>query len=208
MKWYSVWVCRSFYPVIGFIILCFFSCKNNRECPQDTDKKYADEQVDPALLIQAVDYRDTLLKRFDDTLINGQQHDIYRLLYYSSHGFGKSVKFEKKDMLYLLSVKCLSKNDWLPACKSYQVAVTKEEWDNLERMICEFNFWTEARLATSERVLDGFVYLLEGNRSGQRLDSKAYQLIGRGSPRYDKIGALCQYIIEYEEELAARYSKK
>ena len=77
-------------------------------------------------------------------------------------------------------------------------------------MIYDFNFWTTVpQFKTTEGVLDGYEYLLEGKRpEAENCGKRTYRFIGRGSPIRDKIGALCDYIMEYEDQLALSYGKR
>ena len=76
-------------------------------------------------------------------------------------------------------------------------------------MIYEFNFWTEKQFKPREDVLDGYVYFLEGNRpEAKTCNKRTYQFIVRGSPQFDKIGALGDYIIQFEELLALNFNSR
>jgi hypothetical protein len=173
------------------------------------NEKYLNEQIVSVEMKQALAYRDTLLRRFNVNPIKGQKQTVYQLLYYSSHGFGHSIKFEKKDSSYFLTSKCFFKGDSTADCKSFYLEISKSEWDDFEKIIYEFNFWTENQLEGNKGVLDGFVYFLEGVRpEAEKCGKRTYQFIGRGSPRYDKIGELCRCIFEYKEQLGFRYSQE
>jgi hypothetical protein len=75
-------------------------------------------------------------------------------------------------------------------------------------MIYEFDFWTEEDIRANRDALDGWVCVLEGNRPrAKECHKKVYKLITRGSIRYDKVGALCEYIFEYEETLRFKYEQ-
>lgn len=95
-----------------------------------------------------------------------------------------------------------------PDCKEYKIRIDSAEWNELERMIDEFNFWTEENFKVNKDVLDGSAYILEGNRpQAKKCGKKTYKLVARGSPRFDKIGALCGYILDYEEQLKFKYAQ-
>lgn len=196
-----------YFLIIALVSLC--GCHEKEECSKFIHEKYLNKQLDSALVRQVSEYREIILKRFSDTSIKGLSHEAYHLQFYSSHGFGKSVKFEKKEGRCSLSIKCITKGEWLTDCKNYQIGISEEEWNEFEKMIYEFNFWTEEEFRANKDVLDGFTYLLEGNRpQAETCNKRTYQLIVRGSPLYDKIGALCNYISEYEDHLAYRYGKR
>jgi hypothetical protein len=197
-----------FYFLI-LISVSFCSCQANEACSKFMGEVYLNEPLDSSMQKNASIYRDTLLKRFEETSIKGLNHQAYHLQFYSSHGFGQSIKFEQKGSEYVLNVRCITKGDWYPDCDNYQITITKEEWDQFEEMIYSFNFWTAQTFKTNQGVLDGYVYFLEGTRpEAENCNKRTYHFVGRGSPRYDKMGALCDYIREYEDQLAQRHGKR
>jgi len=199
-----------FNKIFYLLVLLIFglSCQNEKNCSKFMNEKYLDEQFDSIEMQKALEQRDTLLKKFDVKPIKGQNQTIYHLLFYSSHGFGQSIKFEKKDSSYFLTSKCLFKDGWLSECENFHLEITKSEWDDLEKMIYEFNFWTENQLEANKNVLDGYVYFLEGVRpEAEKCGKKTYQFIGRASPRYDKIEKLCRCIVDYKEQLGFLHSQ-
>jgi hypothetical protein len=183
-------------------VLFLWSCKEDERCSEFLNEQEAPAEVYSVESQQAISIRNSLLKRFNATSIAGQNHNAYHLIFFSSHGYGKSIKFEKRGADCLLSLTCLPTDHRVQDKVNYQLNISQEEWDVLENMIHEFGFWTEDQLITSREVLDGSVYLLEGNRpEAARCDRRSSQLIVRGSPRYDKMAALCGYIMEYEDHL-------
>ncbi len=200
---------KSIFWSIAFGLICLFGCRAKQECPELERKAYSDKQVDSVLAKQISDYRDTLLNRFEETPIKGLNYKAYHLLFHSSHGYGESIKFEINDYGCFLTVKCIKKGDYLPECLNYKTKITEEEWNQLEEMMYEFDFWTAGPFRNNENVLDGYGFFLEGNKPEAAVcGKKTYQLVVRGSPRYDKIGALCEYIMEYKEQLVFRYSQR
>lgn len=188
------------------MISCQGEIEGEGECSKYLNEKYAEETTDTAMVKEAFEFQQILLERFRESSVKEMSHEAYQLQFHSSHGYGKSMKFEKKNDKYSLSVKCITKEDWYPDCKEYQISIEKEEWNELEKMIYEFNFWTEENFRKGGDVLDGYAFLLEGNRpEAAKCNKKTYKLIARGSPRYDKMGALCEYILEYEDQLVSRY---
>lgn len=132
------------------------------------------------------------------------------MMYYSSHSFGTSIKIEKKESTCYLKVKCFSRNDWNPQCDGgYETQLTEEEWMEFEGMIYEFDFWTADQLNEKSEGLDGCAYLIEGIRpDAESCGKRTYRLLGRSSPRFDKIGALCDNIISYERTLAFDHGQR
>ena len=164
------------------------------------------EKVDTSILREANEFHSTLLKWFKESSIKGQNHDVYHMIYFSAHMYGKSIKFESIESKYYLSLKCLPKEDWHPKCENYKIEIEKEEWEKFEEMIYEFDFWTVNQFNERREVLDGVVYYLEGVRpEAKKCNKKTYRMIARGSPEFDKMGALCDYIRSYEDILAFRY---
>lgn len=210
MKSKTINIFKYSYQIL--ILICLIGCQEKiqekKECLMYSNEKYLEETTDSVMVKEAFDYQEILLKRFGETSVKGLTYEAYHLQFYSSHGYGKSVKFENNIGGCFISVKCKSKKDWFEECKEYQIEIEKDEWREFEKMIYEFNFWTAEDFRRNEHVLDGFAYLLEGNRpEAKKCNKKTYQLIARGSPRYDKIGALCDYILEYEDQLKFKYEQ-
>jgi len=128
-----------------------------------------------------------LIKEFNDTISTDIDSSYYHLILYGAFRNGTAVKFVKKGGNYFMSVKTLDQ-DSTPKLKLYSTKIDRQEWDQLENMIDNFNFWTEEQFTFNE-VLDGYVFYLEGNRFFD--NKKLHRIVGRGSPHYDKIGALC-----------------
>ena len=66
-------------------------------------------------------------------------------------------------------------------------------------MIDEFDFWSATHFKYNDKVFDGETYFLEGSRISGNI--RLHQLVGRKSAKYDKMGALCDYIMKYQENL-------
>jgi hypothetical protein len=61
---------------------------------------------------------------------------------------------------------------------------------------------------TTDTALVREAFECQGNRpEAEKCNKKTYKLVGRGSPRYDKIAALCESILEYEDQLKFRYEQ-
>ena len=201
------------YCCMIFILIFLFSCQENvqedKDCSKYLAEIYKEVVFDTSIVRGVLDYQKILLERFGESSVKGLNSEAYHLQFYSSMGYGKSVKFENKNGIYSIAVKCRTKEDCCPDYKEYEIGIDREEWDELEKMIYEFNFWTEADFKEDKReVLDGYVYLLEGNRpQAEKCNKKTYKLIARGSPIYDKIGALCDYILDYEHQLKFKYEQ-
>lgn len=205
---------RLKYYYLFFLLLFLITCQENvqkdENCSKFAKEIYKDEVFDSSLFKSAVDYQNILLKRFDENSVKGLNFEAYHLQFYSSHGYGKSVKFENEYGIYSIAVKCRTTEYWLPDsdCKEYQIEIDSAEWNELEKMVYEFDFWTVKNFKTNKDVLDGYVYLLEGNRpQAEKCNKKTYKLVARSSPRFDKMGALCDYILEYEEQLKFKYEQ-
>lgn len=196
---------KYFFLIIIAILL--FRCQKNRDCLRFANEIYQ-EVSDTSLAKGAFDYQKYLLEKFCEESVKGLNYEAYHLQFYSSHGYGKSVRFERKNGVCSIAVKCITKEEWYPDCKEYKIRIDSAEWNELERMIDEFNFWTEEDFKVNKDVLDGYAYILEGNRpKAEKCGKKAYKLVARGSPRFDKIGALCGYILDYEGQLKFKYEQ-
>lgn len=197
--------CLFFVPIILFG--CEGDFLKNKDCSKFANEIYQ-EVSDTSLVKEAFNFQKYLLEKFGEKSVKVINYEAYHLQFYSSFGYGKSVKFVNKNGVYSIAVKCVTKEELYPDCKEYKIRIDKEEWNELERMIYEFNFWTEEDFKANKDVLDGYAYILEGNRpEAKKCNKKTYKLVGRGSPRYDKIGALCGYILDYEEQLRFRYEQ-
>lgn len=200
-----------YFSLILFSI-SLISCQNNskdkEKCSKYSSEKYLEETSDTTMVREFFNYQEILLERFKESSVKGLNHEAYHLQFYSSHGYGQSVKFEKKYDEWLLTVKCKSKKEWFEKCKEYQITIDEDEWEELEKMIYEFNFWTAENFRANRDVLDGYVFFLEGNRpKAKKCDKKSYKLVGRGSPRFDRMEALFNNILEYEVQLKSRYEQ-
>ena len=194
------------------ILLC--SCKNTvqeiENCSKYEDEKYFKTKIDDSLVKEALEYHKILLNRFDESSVKEINHEAYHLQFYSSHGYGQSVKFEKKNNNFSITVKCKSKvewaEDWAKDCKEYKIRIEENAWNEIEKMIYEFDFWTEEEFREGNDALDGYGFFIEGNRpEAKKCNKKSYNIIGRSSPRYDKMEALFNNIREFENSINNRY---
>jgi hypothetical protein len=200
----------SIFCTLIFALIFLSTCQVKEECIKFIGEEYSDVPIDSNLLVNEFEYKNTLLKRFGETPIKDLSYSAYHLQFFSSLGFGQSIKFEKKNYGYVLSVKCVAKEAYPMDCNEYQTIIDEEDWNELEEMIYEFNFWTSQQFKKNKkRALDGSTYCLEGNRpEAVNCDKKTYQFIIRDSPQYDKIGALCNHIMKYEFHLAQKYKTR
>lgn len=198
----------------GIILVSIFtiSCQSNspkkEACLKYANENYSEHTTDSSLIKEAFKYQEILLERFGETSVKGLNYEVYHLQFYSAFGYGKSVKFERKPEGCSISVKCISKKGWSEECKEYQIGMNEGEWNKLEKMIYEFNFWTAEDFRTNKNALDGYVFFLAGNRpEAEQCNKKSYKLVGRGSPEYDKMEALCENILNYEKQIKFRYEQ-
>jgi hypothetical protein len=134
--------------------------------------------------------------------------DAYRLVFYSSMGYGKSIQVTKERAEYLLTVKCKILEEANSECQDYKYVIGESDWIELDNMINEFDFWDEPSLRSETSVLDGFGYFLEAKRlEANGKENKFYKAIFRGSPKYDKIGSLCENILAFEDQLHFRFTQ-
>ncbi len=197
---------RSFFSSIAIGLICLTSCRSKQECPPFNRYEFIHDQVDSSFAKKASVYLDTLLKRFEETPIKGLNYKAYHLHYYPSFGYKESVKFEINHYGCFLTVKCIETVHSTGNCENYKTKITEEEWNLLEAMIYEFDFWTTEPFRNNENVADGNLYILEGNRPyPSSCDPETYKLVARGSARYDKMEALCYNILEYKEQLIFKY---
>ena len=188
------------------ILTFLISCQRSEECMKYRHEVYLKEEVDTMIMRAATESHSRLLDLFNESSIKGKNNNVYHMIYFSAHMYGKSIKIENKDSKYYLSLKCLPQKEWNPKCHNYKIEIEKEEWDKFEEMIYEFDFWTDKQFKARKGVLDGDSYFLEGIRpEAEKCGKRTHRLIGRGSPQFDKMGALCDYISAYEDILAFSY---
>jgi hypothetical protein len=193
---------KSVFFTLAILFLC--GCREDKQSNQCKTEENNVAIQDTTLAIDALKYRSELINKFNDTIQNHVDSDFYYLIQYSSFDYGTSVKFERKGGKYFLLVKTLNPKDSATRLTQYLTEIDSVEWDRLEYMVDEFDFW-KAKKFKNNKALDGYVCFLEGNRLTK--SGKLHQVIGRGSPRYDKMGALCNYIIDYEESLVFQYKQ-
>ncbi|MDB5257782.1 MAG: hypothetical protein JWM14_2477 [Chitinophagaceae bacterium] len=193
---------KTIFFVLSFSFLS--SCVEKSPSDPLTAKENTTTSPDTTLTKQVLWFRTKLIERFNDSIPNGIDSNYYYLIFSSSFGNGTTVKFTRKEDTYFLCVKTLTPNDSINRLTQYTTEIDKREWYQLENMVDEFDFWSATHFKYN-RVLDGDTYFLEGSRISNNM--KLHQLVGRGSPRYDKIGALCDYIMKYQEHLVFQYKQ-
>lgn len=151
-----------------------------------------------------VNARKEIAAKFLDTLPSANESDFYHLTYYSAFDEGTVVKFSKKGEHYFLSVKNLNPSESANRLTQYVLEIDKYDWERLEGMMNEFEFWTAEPFKINKGVLDGHYYFLEGSREVNKEQLRYF--IARKSAKYDKIEALCDYIIQYQKELLIEHN--
>lgn len=158
---------------------------------------------DSLLMSQAKAFRKRLLVEFNDTTFSTDKN-YYHYLYYSSFDYGVSVRFEKEDTLFFLKIKTLHPQDSSIRLSYYETQISKYEWEFLEYMVDDYDFWYAPELKTRQ-VLDGHTDFLEANRVEKEMNQ--HKFIARRGVQYDKIEALCANIYSYQEELVFKYKQ-
>lgn len=148
-----------------------------------------------------LNHRDYVIQQFNDTIPN-KKYDYYYLIYYNAFDEGKSIQFIKKGDRYFLTEKVRDPREGAPLFTHFSMKLNDEEWKRIENMVDDFDFWTEKQFKHNQ-VLDGYQYYLEVNKSTG--NEKKHRIVGRSSPQYDKIGALCEYIIRFKQLLILNY---
>ena len=182
---------------------CLSSCAEKDPSAPLTAKE--NTTTDTTLTKRVLWFRTELIKRFNDSIPNGSDSNYYYLIFSSSFGEGTSVKFTRKRDTYFLSVKNLNPNDSINRLTQYTTEIDKQEWDQLENIIDEFDFWSATHFKYNDKVFDGETYFLEGSRISDNI--RLHQLVGRKSAEYDKMGALYDYIMKYQEHLVFHYKQ-
>lgn len=147
--------------------------------------------------------RDEILKDFNEKLSPQKDSNYYHLIYYNAFNEGKTVKFEKKNGSFYMTVKNLIPDSTVKM-SVYSTKISEYEWIQVVYMVENFDFWTEEQFMFN-KVLDGHTFYLEVNKISK--NGNMNRIVGRGSPRYDKIGALCKYILDHQESLIFQYKQ-
>jgi len=175
-----------FLFIFSFLNACF-------EKPIASEEIYT--ALDFKLKLEALNHRDYIIQQFNDTIPNSK-YDYYYLIYFTAFNEGNSIKFIKKGDRYYLTEKIRDPQDSVPILTAYTTEIYEDEWTCLENMVNDFDFWTEKQFKEN-RVLDGHYFYLEVNNSSK--NERINRIVGRASPRYDKIGALCEYIMHFKK---------
>lgn len=184
----------------------FFSCQQptvNDVCEKFLieDKLYsAPDTLSSETLNKA---HQVLLQLYNESSIANLDYDAYHLMV--NFGYGESIKFEKINQSHFLTYRCLQeKGD--KECKDFKIQISSDEWIELENLIYEFDFWTEENYRITKKVIQRGLYTLEGNRpSAKNCTSRIYNLVGRTSLKYDKIVSLCEYVLNFTNDLKHKY---
>ena len=183
--------------LIFSILIISLSCDNDmdKDLCGKYEEEYYHESNDTIQFDELENIHNKFLKSNELKEIKGNDFETYRLIWYSAFGNGKAITFQKRYVSYKLTVESLGEYNEYLECEEYELAIEKEEWEKFERMIYEFDYWTADRYR-NRIVADGFMYVLEGNRPDAKFcDKRSYNLVFRWSPKFDKIGSLCENIL-------------
>jgi hypothetical protein len=184
-----------FLFIFSFLNACF-------EKPIASEEIYT--ALDFKLKLEALNHRNKLIKKFNDTIPNSK-YDYYYLIYFNAFNEGNSIKFIKKGDRYYLTEKIRYPKKGFPTLTEYSTEIYEDEWACLENMLNEFDFWTEKQFKHN-RALDGFHFYLEVNKSTDK--ERTHRIVGRATPRYDKIGALCEYIMHFKKVCFSNHERR
>lgn len=189
--------------VLVALILLISSCTNgkvrNTECSKFSDEIYPKEDLEKYDfdLDEQLEY---YLSKFEGSSIKGSENEAYQMIFYSTHNYGKLIKIENSGTGAIISVKCIELIEAGYYCAEGDLKIDSSDWNTFQSMIYEFNYWTENQIEINTGYLDGSGFLLEGNRpEATKCGKKNYNLAVRGNPEYDKIAALCEEIIVFED---------
>lgn len=186
---------------------CYGSINDKLEvklfCDGDMETGYVDDQgyfrnskEEIISTNKALDYYDYLSNDLNLTPIHNAKHELIRIVYYSSFQFGKVIEFINRDSEYIVKQICHTAIEDSEPCKDFEVSMSSKEWKDLKDILREFDFYTEEQVRNNIDVLDGFIYVLEGRIKDDTSKELEYRFLFRGSPFYDKIGSLCENLIE------------
>lgn len=188
-------------------ILVHGGCKPTSDCSELAIKEAPNYPRDSAFRNGFSEYRNWLLKTFNETPAQSADIPTYHFMYYTAFEYGKSIKFENPaPNNYRLTVKCIQDTNSLASCHDYQIGIDLGEWNELLLLLDEYDFWTEEQAFRYREALDGSTMVLEGTRFvAENCNTKSYQFLGRRNPKRDKIASLFEEILFYEESLDFRY---
>src|SRR3954471_23385210 len=121
-------VSRLCFLLGSILVFSLLACHKNADCAAYAGETYTAKKVDSAELLRAMKNRDRMLRQFDETSIYKLNYACYHLLYYSPFGQGRSIKLEKKDGRYFLTLKCISEDGKFPDCQNIQLELLEQEW--------------------------------------------------------------------------------
>ena len=189
--------------VLVILSLLVLSCSNgktkNTECSKFSDEIYPKEDLEQ-YDFNVNEMLDYYLSKFEGSSIKGSKNQSYQMMFYSSHNYGKLIKIESSGAGAIIYVKCIEHIEAGYYCTEGDLKIDSSDWKTFQSMIYEFNYWTENQIEINTDYLDGSGFLLEGNRpEATNCGKKNYNLTIRGNPEYDKIAALCEEIIVFED---------
>jgi len=207
--------------LIALMLLLFGSCAR-RECDPVVEAVMIQ---DSTMMDNALQYRSILLNRFAESALaqNGQKQ--YHFMFYSSHGYGRSVKIMERDRHYFIRVHCFMKKEMRAALEkdrtmgrpgifdealddvNFEIEITDAEWMLFEYEAYKAEFWNIQPIDTTERkVLDGTRYIVEGSRpTDGGCIRKGHQLLFRNHQGGDAAGRLIDGFLNIEDFLSKKY---
>ena len=117
-------ICQSLVLIV--LISCNEIKQEKQEFLRYRNENYLEEKIDTSIVEEVFKYQNYLLREFRETSVKGLNYEAYHLQFYSSHGYGKSIKFEKANDAYSISVKCKTKKYW-EECNEYQLELKQDE---------------------------------------------------------------------------------
>ena len=179
------------------------SCTNsnikNNDCTKFDNEFYSSEDLSQYDFTM-IEMLNQDLSKFGAYSIKGNKTESYQLMYCSSFKKGKLIRIESSNKGATISVKCLENKEAGYYCTEGDIKIDSSQWITFQSMIYEFNYWTENQVEINNGYFDGYSYILEGNRpQAEKCGKKNYNVIIRANPEHDKIAALCEEIITFEE---------
>ena len=133
--------------------------------------------------------------------IGGNEDEIIRVMYYSSFHYGKALEFSRNNNSTSLTKHCKNIENYPDTCTAKNFVIPTYHWEEVKKLLTEYEFYTEEKFQVAEDVLDGYIYIIEAKIKSSVDDKVIHRVLGRVSTDNNKILKLCESLFEYERKL-------
>ena len=170
-------------------MLIIIGCTNSIECDQVNSVENQKSEIDSLLTTI-----EPLINKLNKKEIHEYNYEVYRVWYFHSLTKEKyMIEFENVREEAIIRFEVFSSDsgsESINVMERWDNTLTKKGWEHIKYLIDRYNFWN-SEIVIEREVADGFVYLLEGNKSG--CNTWISKIVSRVSPNdKDEIGWLCE----------------